>query len=341
MLKKLWRDHVAPRLAERLAPRVAEHMMHEFSSRIAEAEISPRLEAFVGSRISEALAQKPWMRNMFIPAIEACQARANEPFMRFSTCSSHDFFHPQFTAIANDMAHPVWFHRKLWEWVFIIDAARRHGLTRPGVRALGFGVGTERIPATLAKYGADVMGTDAPESVGVEAGWVATDQFAKSIDTLFMHGILDRETFLKRVSLAECDMANIDPRLQDYDFCWSSSCLEHLGDLQAGIDFIINSVEKTLRIGGVACHTTEFNVSSNDRTIEKGSTVLYRRRDIEQLIATLRDRGHVVDDFIVAPSDHPLDSFVDTPPYQHAFHLKIDHAGHTVTSLGLVIRRGR
>ena len=38
-----------------------------------------------------------------------------------------------------------------------------------------------------------------------------------------------------------------------------------------------------LRPGGIAIHTTEFNVSSNDNTVADGDTVIYRKRDIEDL----------------------------------------------------------
>lgn len=76
-------------------------------------------------------------------------------------------------------------------------------------------------------------------------------------------------------------MNAINANLQDYDFCWSSCALEHLGDLRRGFDFIINSVEKTLKVGGIACHTTEFNLSPNDTTVASGPTVLYRRKDLD------------------------------------------------------------
>ena len=57
------------------------------------------------------------------------------------------------------------------------------------------------------------------------------------------------------------------------------------------MQFFINSVETTLKIGGVACHTTEFNLSSNDETVSKGDTVLYRRRDMEESCAAWKSEG--------------------------------------------------
>ena len=104
---------------------------------------------------------------------------------------------------------------------------------------------------------------------------------------------------------------------------------------------MINAVEKTLKVGGVAVHTTEFNASSNDATVAEGDTVIYRLRDMEQLVTRLRDRGHQVEPFVVGPTAHALDYHVDVPPYKHDIHLKLLLAGYVTTSVGLVVRRGR
>jgi hypothetical protein len=161
------------------------------------------------------------------------------------------------------------------------------------------------------------------------------------VDDLPHEGIVDHATFRRRVSFRECDMNAIPDDLVDYDFCWSSCCLEHLGNLRNGIEFIVNSVEKTLKIGGVACHTTEFNLSSNDETVEEGATVLYRHRDIVELIERLTARGHFVDELRIAPDSLVMDGYVDTPPFGPPVHLKLALLGFTSTSLGLAIRRGR
>jgi hypothetical protein len=134
-------------------------------------------------------------------------------------------------------------------------------------------------------------------------------------------------------------MNNIDPSLHGFDFCWSSCCFEHLGSLEAGMRFVINSVEKTLKPGGIACHTTELNLSSNEETLEAGETVLYRRRDIQELIERLSDRGHTVSPLKISPARHPLDFHVDSPPYTHNPHIKLTVGGHTTTSVGMVVKR--
>jgi hypothetical protein len=135
-------------------------------------------------------------------------------------------------------------------------------------------------------------------------------------------------------------MRNIPTDLNGFDFHWSSCCFEHLGSLSAGMDFVVNAVENTLRPGGVAVHTTEFNLTTNEQTLETGPTVIYRRRDIEELVGRLRDRGHIVEEFSVAPPSHHWDFHVDTPPYTSKVHLKLLFEQYVTTSAGIVVQRG-
>ena len=160
----------------------------------------------------------------------------------------------------------------------------------PGRKALGFGVGAaEPVAAVLARFGMDVTATDAPDDIGEK--WLGGGQYAAKAADLRHDGILDDETFSRRVRYERCDMNSITDRFSGYDFVWSSSCLEHLGDLRKGLDFIVNSVERALDVGGIACHTTELNLTSNETTIETGGTVIYRKRDLDELVTRLGDAG--------------------------------------------------
>ena len=184
------------------------------------------------------------------------------------------------------------------------------------------------------------MATDAPPDIGERSGWTTSLEHAAGFESLQWQGITDAETMRALVRFAVCDMTSPPPELVGFDFCWSACCFEHLGSLDAGAAFVLDSVERVLRPGGIAVHTTEFNISSNDRTIDPGPTVIYRRRDMEALIAELRRRGHtVLQDFSVAVDSHVLDAFVDVPPYTHDPHLKLALAGSTATSDGLVASR--
>jgi hypothetical protein len=79
--------------------------------------------------------------------------------------------------------------------------------------------------------------------------------------------------------------------LKDFDFVWSSCSIEHLRSIEAGTLFMETGC---LRPGGVAVHTTEYNVSSNEDTLMAGSAVIFRRRDLVAMAEILALRGHAV-----------------------------------------------
>jgi hypothetical protein len=263
------------------------------------------------------------------------------PFMAYSTCSVADIMHPRFAQVAAMINHPPLPHRKVWEWIFIIHHLKEAGVLQEGKRGIVFGVGREQLPSLFASLGAEVVATDAPDDIGQARGWKGTAQHSAALSQIKYADIVDEKVFERKVSMRACDMNKIDPDLKDFDFTWSSCCFEHLGSLEAGMQFVVNSVERTLKIGGTAVHTTEFNLSSNTDTVTEGDTVIYRKRDIEELVKRLEDRGHHVQPFRVAPDSHYLDSFVDVPPYTSNPHLKLQLGKFVATSVGLVITRGR
>ena len=317
-----FRQSLINRLANALSPAIIERLLPVLEARL---EAHTRLQAH----------PRP-----DLPNLDVYRSAPDAPFMRYSTCNAEDFLHPEFRRLADLILHPIFYHRKLWEFVFILHHAFRLGLLGEGKRALGFGVGTEPLPAAFAAAGTDVTASDAPADLGVERGWTESNQLALGLASL-PSGSLDRAAFEQKVQFEPCDMNAISPYLQDYDLCWSSCAYEHLGSIEKGLDFVINSVEKTLKVGGVAIHTTEFNLSSNVETVDNSWTVLFRRSDFDRLSDILRDRGHEVDAFVVAPNATPVDQFVDVPPYSSEPHLKLLLENFTTTSAGIIVRRGR
>ena len=276
-------------------------------------------------------------QRIFVPSFPVVDQHA--PFMQYSTCSATDLLHPRYAEMCAMLGLPAMYQRKFWEWAYIIHHLREAGVLSEGRRGVGFGVGKERLPALFAKLGCQVTATDAPSEIGIASGWATSEQHSAALAELKFPEIVSDEIFDARVTHQPCDMNAIDDSLTDFDFTWSSCCFEHLGDLEAGLRFVINSVEKTLKPGGIAVHTTEFNLSSDDETVESGGTVIYRKRDMEDLVSRLRARGHEVHSFIAAPHAHPLDFHVDAPPYINNPHLKLRLAGYTTTSAGICVRR--
>jgi hypothetical protein len=227
---------------------------------------------------------------------------------------------------------PTW-HRKQWEYFFILQALYERGMLAAGKRGLGFGVGREPLPAVMAALGATVVASDAPAKQARASGWRES-----SLAAINANGVCDTEKFARLVSYVDVDMRNIPQDLPSSDFVWSTCALEHLGSLEAGLKFVLES-SKRLKIGGVGVHTTEYNLSSEDRTIERGPTVLYRRQDMDRLAALLKAQGCELLPFDAAAGDGVLDGFVDLPPFAGGPHLRLKHKQYTITSLGLIVER--
>jgi FkbM family methyltransferase len=234
--------------------------------------------------------------------------------------------------------HPR-FHRKQWEFVYILEALRQADMLQAGRTGIGFGVGREPIPAILAAHGCRVLATDLEPSAAGTAGWEHTGQYASSKALLNEREICPPRQFDELVTLKHIDMADLRPLAgASYDFVWSSCALEHIGSLGSGIEFILESLA-LLRPGGVAVHTTEFNISSDEETITSGCTVLYRRRDIEELVALLSARGHQIEANFAIDWDDEYGGYVDVPPYNSDRHLRLLIGRFISTSFGLLIHK--
>lgn len=246
---------------------------------------------------------------------------------------------------------PVVFHRKLWEFAYMLQALWERGMLEPGRRGLGFGCGTEPLPSYLASRGIDVTVTDLAPEASTDLGWSNTNQHTATLDHAFKADLVGREAFDRHVTLSYVDMNAIPPDLTDYDFCWSICALEHLGSIAKGLDFIQNSLN-TLKPGGVAIHTTEFNFLSETQTIDNWPTVLFLRQHFITVAERLRALGHEVAELDFAVGDKPLDRFIDLPPWEHDMndyvrsnwgaghvHLKLSIDGFPSTCFGLIIRK--
>jgi SAM-dependent methyltransferase len=232
------------------------------------------------------------------------------------------------------------FLRKQWEFFFIAQALFERGMLQVGRRGIGFGIGSEPLPALFASFGVEVLATDQSYENAERSGWVKSDQHSTDVSGLNIRGICTAARFSKLVEFAEVDMnalpANLGGR---FDFCWSACALEHLGSLKHGTEFIKRSLD-VLKPGGVAIHTTEFNLSSNERTIESEGLSVYRRRDIEELVQEIETEGHTVEPIDWTHGNGLAETVVDLPPWGRGEpHVRLLLDDFECTSIGLIIRR--
>ena len=240
------------------------------------------------------------------------------------------------------------YHRKVWEDAYVVQALWEAGMLAPGRRGLGFAVGRESLPSLFAAEGATILATDLHATDGRGRAWQATRQHSQSAEMLHYPHLIGRDDFLERVRFEPVDMTRIPASLTrgQFDFLWSVCSFEHLGSIEAGIEYVLRAMA-CLRPGGIAVHTTEFNLVSEGPTLEAGSTVLFQRRHIESLMARLIAAGHAPAPMDFDPGGDVLDAFIDLPPFAHADgvsampdapHLRLSLGGHVATSIGMIIR---
>jgi hypothetical protein len=253
-------------------------------------------------------------------------------------CTAEQLDSPAFRYWLAEIGETWRFHRKQWEFGYLMQALYERECLSAGRRGLGFAVGQEALPSYFAARGCTIVATDLAASDSRAAGWAESGQWASTVEVLNRRGLCDPTLFRERVTFEAVDMNHIPPNLRHFDFTWSSCSFEHCGSIELGKQFVLRQMD-CLAPGGVAVHTTEFNLTSNTRTFDKRRTVIYRRADIEDLVRRLRADGHDVEPLDLTIGEHPLDWFVDQRPYTPDKHLRKRQGRYAATSIGLIIRK--
>jgi 2-polyprenyl-3-methyl-5-hydroxy-6-metoxy-1,4-benzoquinol methylase len=255
-------------------------------------------------------------------------------------CTSNQFFEQEYRKWCEEFQSPPRFNRQQWEYVFILEAVRQADNIENGKKGLGFGCGREPLTAVFAKNGCSITATDKKPGKEADQLWVKTYQHADSLSNLNELRICDPITFKTKVEFKYVDMNMIPDELTGYDFLWSACALEHLGSIQNSLDFAVKSL-KCLKPGGIAVHTTEFNISSDDETYDGPNLSILRKRDLEELSERLiiLDAGMAY--LNLNPGNNPIDQYVDTPPYKSSPNLKILLNSIIATSLGFIIYKAK
>lgn len=254
-------------------------------------------------------------------------------------CTQRDFYAPSFRRIAEEMHMPYRLHRKYWEFVYIVEVLESHHMLEKGRSGIGFAVGMEPLPSFFANRGVDILATDLSIMADGAEKWAASGQNAGgNVDSLWKEDICEKSVFQEHVHYRDVDMNNLPEDLGIYDFCWSSCAIEHVGSLRQSKEFLKNMLE-VLKPGGVGVHTTEFNLISNDDTVEEGNSVIFRRKDMEEMRDWFAAQGHHME-LSFARGCREGDLFVDIPPYRaEPYHLNLQLDEYIATSFAIVIQK--
>ena len=235
---------------------------------------------------------------------------------------------------------PPTLRRKQWEYFYVCQALFEKDMLRPGRSGVVFGVGIEPLPALFAGMGCEILATDQATEDAQEKGWIDSSEHSEEVSALNKRNLCPEDLFRQNMRFRTADMNDVpDDLAGKFDFCWSTCCFEHLGSLEHGIRFV-QSAMKTLKPGGVAVHTTEYNLSSNQYTIESPNLSIYRQRDIEELAKRLTDDGHTVAPLDFSPALGFVENLIDLPPYDHRLHIRLRLAEYDCTSVGIIATKG-
>ena len=264
-------------------------------------------------------------------------------------CDSTDFddtifrdYYNRIQLIPKFKSYHIIFHRKMWEWCYIAATLKKARLLEDNRKGIGFAVGTEPLPSLFASEGVCVTATDLCADTDEAMNWSVDDQNAGSdVDNLYYKELCKKKLFYKNVEYYDVDMNYIPDEICNgqYDFCWSSCAIEHVGSLEKSKRFLMNMI-KCLKPGGVAVHTTEFNLSSDVDTIEYGGSVIWRRRDVEEIKDYFNSMGCNME-VSYYRTDNEANNYIDLPPFKgecKPYHMNLVIDGYLSTSIALVIR---
>lgn len=226
------------------------------------------------------------------------------------------------------------FRRKIWDYVYVFRVLESLGMIVPGKKGLAIGVGKERLPSYLAAKGCEVTVTDQPPDEAKK--WADTNQWVDGLDALHYPDLCDSDDFLSRVRFRHLDMRRLGEVAEIYDFVWSTSAVEHLGDFDA----IFKSVMETgdlLAPNGVSVHTTELNLSSLEHSLKTKTLYLLRKQDILKIHHSLTERGFLVPEILFNLGDSPEDLLGNE--HTDTYGIRPVRDGFTFTSFGFYFRK--
>jgi SAM-dependent methyltransferase len=263
--------------------------------------------------------------------------------LKSSVCRAEHLESQDFLQWLQPMKEGFQYHRKLWEYCYIAQALSERGKLKQGMRGLGFAVGQEPLAAVFVNLGCQVVGTDLDLSIGdkEQPDWAASGcEHASTLEALNNRGICPPDEFSARASFRYVDMNSIPTDLTGFDFVWSSCAIEHVGSLDLSKHAVLNMM-RCLKPGGVAVHTTEFNVLSDQKTVETGYNVIWRKSDLIELSDRLREAGHEMTELDLELGTKLADMYVDEIPYKQQPHLKLRLLNYIATSIGIIIEARR
>ena len=258
-------------------------------------------------------------------------------------CRADDFEDSLFVSVLKElhMFDEKLRHRKEWEFAYISRVLQSKGLLYEGKRGIGFAVGKEPLASYFASKGVAIRASDLAPTDASALGWLKSGQNANgNINEIFHPEICKEKVFRDRVSYRNIDMNDLPDDELNFDFCWSSCAIEHLGSIELSKSFLMK-VLAVLKPGGISVHTTEFNLCSDDNTVAEGSSVIWRKKDLLEIQKWMISNDCKME-ISFQRGNQECDKYVDTPPHftKSPYHLCLMQDGYITTSFAIIIEKG-
>lgn len=270
----------------------------------------PTLQAAAGLAVVESVGPVPSERNEPRPgdavglgAAMAGGAVPDRPCSLSKICGLEDFMHPRLLPIIREVfAHeqdrfgdgfPAGYEwRKYWEVAMAVLTFKEAGLLRDDVRVLGVGAGNEPTLFYLTRHVGSVIATDLYETEHPD--WVDCANRSMLNDPGFHWPF---GFCAERLEVRHMDALSLDLPDQSVDAIFSSSSIEHFGDLKA-ISRAVDEMFRVLKPGGVLSIASEFRLAGEAPGL--AGLIMFSESDINDVVIGNRDWAMI----------EPFDSFV-------------------------------
>lgn len=242
------------------------------------------------------------------------------------------------------------YHRKLWEYSFVLQALYENSMF--GKKGLGLACGSEPLPSYLVSKGCKITAGDKPENKddAFQKKWMQTGQYTKNINDLYKSALVNREDFEKNFELKYLNMNEIGKINEKYDFVWSICAMEHIGGIKKGLEFVESSLE-ILKPGGISIHTTEFALNESEDLFDCPDLAFFNKQHINDLKNRINKTAKFFEpDF--NPGSLCLDRYIDCDPFHGDFinypgnnedwfvpHLRLLIFKFPITCIGIIIKK--